>query len=99
MRELLLLKDMLEKYGIGSNIDPKENALIIHDTEGVIPTIKQIEEELNTKYNVTRKQCNLTCPICKGEVPIVRVAGFSAYFTDMHKEVQDQIIARTKQRL
>ena len=30
---------------------------------------------------------------------IVRVAGFSAYFTDMHKEVQEQIIARTKQRL
>jgi formate C-acetyltransferase len=30
---------------------------------------------------------------------VVRVAGFSAYFTDMHKEVQDQIIARTKQRL
>ncbi len=30
---------------------------------------------------------------------VVRVAGFSAYFTDMHKEVQDQIIARTKQKL
>ena len=30
---------------------------------------------------------------------VVRVAGFSAYFTDMHREVQDQIIARTKQRL
>ena len=30
---------------------------------------------------------------------VVRVAGFSAYFQDMHTEVQDQIIARTKQRL
>jgi len=30
---------------------------------------------------------------------VVRVAGFSAYFTDMATEVQDQIIARTKQRL
>ncbi|UCG83293.1 MAG: hypothetical protein JSW38_00235, partial [Dehalococcoidia bacterium] len=30
---------------------------------------------------------------------VVRVAGFSAYFTDCHREVQDQIIARTKQRL
>ncbi len=30
---------------------------------------------------------------------IVRVAGFSAYFVDMNKEVQDQIIARTQQRL
>ncbi|MEE8470176.1 MAG: pyruvate formate lyase family protein, partial [Dehalococcoidia bacterium] len=30
---------------------------------------------------------------------VVRVAGFSAYFTDMHKEVQDQIIARTKHTL
>jgi len=30
---------------------------------------------------------------------VVRVAGFSAYFTDMHLEIQDQIIARTKQRL
>lgn len=30
---------------------------------------------------------------------LVRVAGFSAYFCDMHPEVQDQIIKRTKQRL
>ena len=30
---------------------------------------------------------------------VVRIAGFSAYFTDMHKEVQDQVIARTKQKL
>ncbi len=30
---------------------------------------------------------------------VVRIAGFSAYFVDMHKEVQDQVIARTKQRL
>jgi len=30
---------------------------------------------------------------------VVRVAGFSAYFQDMNVEIQDQIIARTKQRL
>jgi formate C-acetyltransferase len=30
---------------------------------------------------------------------IVRVAGFSAYFVDMNKEVQDQIMARTQHRL
>ena len=30
---------------------------------------------------------------------IVRVAGFSAYFVDMNKEIQDQIIARTQHRL
>jgi pyruvate-formate lyase len=30
---------------------------------------------------------------------VVRVAGFSAYFNDCHKEVQEQIIARTKQKL
>jgi formate C-acetyltransferase len=30
---------------------------------------------------------------------IVRVAGFSAYYVDMEKEVQDQIIARTEQAL
>ncbi len=30
---------------------------------------------------------------------VVRVAGFSAYFTDCHQEVQEQIIARTKQKL
>jgi formate C-acetyltransferase len=30
---------------------------------------------------------------------IVRVAGFSAYFVDMNKEVQNQIIARTQHRL
>jgi pyruvate-formate lyase len=29
---------------------------------------------------------------------IVRVAGFSAYFVDMNREVQNQIIARTKHR-
>jgi formate C-acetyltransferase len=28
---------------------------------------------------------------------VVRVAGFSAYFIDMGKEMQDQIIARTEQ--
>jgi len=30
---------------------------------------------------------------------VVRVAGYSAYFTDCHKDVQEQIIARTKQKL
>ncbi len=30
---------------------------------------------------------------------IVRIAGFSAYFIDLHKEVQDQLISRTKQKL
>jgi formate C-acetyltransferase len=30
---------------------------------------------------------------------IVRIAGFSAYYIDMAKEVQDQLIIRTKQRL
>jgi len=30
---------------------------------------------------------------------VVRVAGYSAYFTDCHRDVQEQIIARTKQKL
>jgi formate C-acetyltransferase len=30
---------------------------------------------------------------------IVRVAGFSAYFIDMNREVQNQIIERTKHKL
>ena len=30
---------------------------------------------------------------------IVRVSGFSAYFVDMNKEIQDQIISRTQHRL
>jgi formate C-acetyltransferase len=30
---------------------------------------------------------------------VVRVAGFSAYFTDLDEEVQEQIIARTEQVL
>jgi formate C-acetyltransferase len=30
---------------------------------------------------------------------IVRVAGFSAYFVDMNREIQDQIMARTQHRL
>ena len=30
---------------------------------------------------------------------IIRVAGFSAYFVDMNREIQDQIIARTQHRL
>ncbi len=30
---------------------------------------------------------------------VVRVAGYSAYFTDCHKDVQEQIIARTKHKL
>jgi pyruvate-formate lyase len=29
---------------------------------------------------------------------VVRVAGYSAYFIDLHKSLQDQIIARTPQR-
>lgn len=35
----------------------------------------------------------------KHERLVIRIAGFSAYFTDMHKEIQDQVIIRTKQRL
>jgi formate C-acetyltransferase len=30
---------------------------------------------------------------------VVRVAGFSAFFTRLHKGVQDEIIARTEQTL
>ena len=43
--------------------------------------------------------CGTDCPVCNGKEIIVRVAGFSAYFVDMAKEVQYQIIARTKQKL
>jgi len=57
------------------------------------------EKNINLHMNIDNIACSTDCPVCQGKDLIVRVAGFSAYFTDMATEVQDQIIARTKQRL
>jgi hypothetical protein len=92
------LADELKLKGIESKLD--NDMLHVKDTfgnaEGVI---RDIGKKLGVEYQISRKSCSPTCPVCQGQNPIVRVAGFSAYFTDLHKEVQDQIIARTKQRL
>ena len=77
-----------------------DSILIKHSNKDTEKLIKKTAEQLNINITMEKKnKCNSDCPICRGENPIVRVAGFSAYFMDMHKEVQDQIIARTKQRL
>lgn len=97
-KEYQLLTDELKKKGIEAKLH--EDVLHINDTKGDAEgVIRDVGKNLGIDYQVDRKKCAPTCPVCQGYSPIVRVAGFSAYFTDLHTEVQDQIIARTKQRL
>jgi hypothetical protein len=97
-KEFRLLTDELKKKGIEAELH--EDVLHVKDKKGDAEgIIKAAGRNLGIDYQIDRKKCSPTCPVCKGYTPIVRVAGFSAYFTDLHKEVQDQIIARTKQRL
>jgi len=96
--EFQQLKDELKKKGIEAELH--EDVLHVKDKSGNAEgVIKEVGKNLGVEYTVDRKKCSPSCPVCQGYTPIVRVAGFSAYFTDLHKEVQDQIIARTKQRL
>ena len=97
-KEFQLLTDELKKKGIEAELH--ESVLHVKDKKGGAEgVIKDVGKNLGIDYQIDRKKCSSTCPVCQGFTPIVRVAGFSAYFTDLHKEVQDQIIARTKQRL
>jgi predicted GNAT family acetyltransferase len=97
-KELQQLTDELKKKGIATELC--DDMLHVKDEAGnAEAVIKGVGKSLGIEYQIDRKKCGPSCPICRGENPIVRVAGFSAYFMDMHKEVQDQIIARTKQRL
>jgi hypothetical protein len=97
-RELQQLTDELTKKGIVAELH--DDVLHVKDKAGNAEgVIKDVGKNLGIDYQIDRKKCGSSCPICRGDNPIVRVAGFSAYFMDMHKEVQDQIIARTKQRL
>lgn len=97
-KALEVLSDELKKNGVEAQLH--EDVLHVKDPKGNAESIiKEVGKRLEVNYQVDRKKCSPSCPICQGYTPIVRVAGFSAYFTDLHKEVQDQIIARTKQRL
>jgi len=97
-KELQLLTDELKRKGIEAELH--EDVLHVKDKKGDADgIIKDAGQNLGIHYQIERKKCSSTCPVCQGYTPIVRVAGFSAYFTDLHREVQDQIIARTKQRL
>lgn len=55
----------------------------------------------HVQFNVIDRQTLLDAQEDPGKYSdlVVRVAGFSAYFVDMEKELQDQIIARTEQSL
>jgi hypothetical protein len=87
------IRQELSELGVKSELEG--GLFIVHDNEAGVAA-----KLLNGRgIQFERKLCREGCPVCKGENPIVRVAGFSAYFTDMAKEVQDQIIARTQQRL
>ena len=97
-KELQLLTDELKRKGIEAELH--EDVPHVKDKKGDAEgIIKDAGQNLGIHYQIERKKCSSTCPVCQGYTPIVRVAGFSAYFTDLHREVQDQIIARTKQRL
>jgi len=97
-KELQLLTDELKRKGIEAELH--EDVLHVKDKKGDAEgIIKDAGKNLGIHYQIERKKCSSTCPVCQGYTPIVRVAGFSAYFTDLHREVQDQIIDRTKQRL
>jgi len=97
-KELKQLTDELTNKGIAAELH--DDVLHVKDKAGNAEgVIKDVGKNLGIEYHIDRKECGPSCPICRGDNPIVRVAGFSAYFMDMHREVQDQIIARTKQRL
>lgn len=97
-KELQQLTDELNKKNIEAELH--DDVIHVKDKAGTAEdVIKGVGKSLGIEYQIDRKKCSPTCPICQGYTPIVRVAGFSAYFTDLHREVQDQIIARTKQRL
>ena len=97
-KELQQLTDELKRKGIEAEL--REDVLHVKDKSGTAEgVIKDVGKNLGIDYQIDRKKCSASCPVCQGYTPIVRVAGFSAYFTDLHKEVQDQVIARTKQRL
>jgi len=97
-KEFQLLADELKEKGIEAELH--EDVLHVKDKKGDAESIiKDAGRNMGIDYQIDRKKCSPTCPVCQGYTPIVRVAGFSAYFTDLHTEVQDQIIARTKQRL
>jgi len=97
-KEFQLLADELKEKGIEAELH--EDVLHVKGKKGDAESIiKDAGRNMGIDYQIDRKKCSPTCPVCQGYTPIVRVAGFSAYFTDLHTEVQDQIIARTKQRL
>ncbi len=97
-KEFEQLAAELKKRGVEAEFH--DDSLHVKDRAGSAEgIIKNVGSKLGVEYVLDRKACSPSCPVCQGHSPIVRVAGFSAYFTDMHKEVQDQIIARTQQRL
>jgi len=97
-KEFQQLRDELKKKGVEAEL--RADVLHVKDKAGTAENIiRDIGKNLGIDYRIDRKACSASCPVCQGYTPIVRVAGFSAYFTDLHREVQDQVIARTKQRL
>jgi len=103
MEVLTELNNFLTREGFSSEL--REDSLLIKHQAKNEEVLRnkindwQNEHKVNFVMNIEHGNfCGTDCPICNGKEIIVRVAGFSAYFVDMAREVQDQIIARTKQR-
>lgn len=93
------LAEILKTKGLVSTIEC-DSLVIKHADLDIEEFIKDWAKQNFVEVSIKKEnRCAPTCPICQGDNPIVRVAGFSAYFMDMATEVQDQIIARTQQRL
>jgi hypothetical protein len=94
---LTAVQQELHTLGILSEI--VEDMLVVHD-DGVNNADGRGAQYL-TEHGIPfeRKQCAPDCPVCKGDPLIIRIAGFSGYWEDLHKEVQNQLLARTQQRL
>lgn len=100
MEILQELNNYLTREGTPSEL--KNDSLFIKHQIKSEKEIKNIiidwgyQNNINFVMNIEKIMCSPNCPVCQGQSPIVRVVGFTAYFTDM--EVQDQIIARTQQK-
>ena len=86
--------------GVGSVIDPYTAALYINNGANFIALLRSFVDLgiHHTQFNVIDRETLLDAqahPVKYSDL-VVRTAGLAAYFVDMTKAVQDQIIERTE---
>ncbi|MFC1950419.1 glycyl radical protein [Chloroflexota bacterium] len=93
-----------EKNGLGTLLNMKLSPILFKDEKGKRNLIALLRTEMDlggyhVQFNVVERETLLAAqrePEQHGGL-LVRVAGYSAYFVDLRKELQDAIIDRTDQ--